>query len=145
MTLNGERGEVLEIMIEFFIPMEKIPTTTHQQKQVTCRNGKPHFYEPPKLIQARAKYMAFLSHFVPSEKLTGPIRLTVKWLFPLIHGTHNGQYKTTKPDTDNLQKLLKDCMTDLGFWNDDAEVSSEIVEKFWADPSGIYIRLEELR
>ncbi|WP_236253677.1 RusA family crossover junction endodeoxyribonuclease [Streptococcus mitis] len=56
----------------------------------------------------------------------------------------NGQYKTTKPDTDNLQKLLKDCMTKLGYWQDDAQVASEIVEKFWADTVGIYIKIEEL-
>lgn len=51
---------------------------------------------------------------------------------------------TTKPDTDNLQKLLKDCMTKLGYWQDDAQVASEIVEKFWADTVGIYIKIEEL-
>ena len=131
-------------MIEFFIPMEKIPTTTHQQKQVTCRNGKPHFYEPAKLIEARAKYMAYLSQFAPQDKINGAIRLTVKWIFPMIKGSYNGQYKTTKPDTDNLQKLLKDCMTELGFWVDDALVASEIVEKFWGKTTGIYVRVEEL-
>ena len=85
-------------MIEFFIPMEKIPTTTHQQKQVTCKNGKPHFYEPPKLIDARAKYMAYLSQFAPQDKINSAIRLTVKWIFPMVKGSYNGQYKTTKPD-----------------------------------------------
>lgn len=132
-------------MIEFFIPMEKIPTTTHQQKQVTCRNGKPHFYEPSKLIEARAKYMAYLSQFAPQEKIHGAIRLTVKWIFPMVKGSFNGQYKTTKPDTDNLQKLLKDCMTELGYWVDDALVASEIVEKFWGKTTGIYVRVEELK
>ena len=57
----------------------------------------------------------------------------------------DGQYKTTRPDTDNLQKLLKDCMSDTGFWKDDALVASEIVEKFWAERPGIYIRVEELQ
>ena len=33
----------------------------------------------------------------------------------------DGEYRTTKPDTDNLQKLLKDCMTATGFWTDDAQ------------------------
>ena len=51
---------------------------------------------------------------------------------------------TTKPDTDNLQKLLKDVMTDLGFWKDDALVASEIVEKFWAERPGIFIYVETL-
>lgn len=130
--------------VKFFLPMEKIPTTTHQQKQVSVKNGKPVFYEPEKLQAARSKYMSLLSQHVPEDKLTGPLRLMVKWCFPKIKGSVDGQYKTTKPDLDNLQKLLKDCMTDLGYWEDDAQVASEISEKFWADVVGIYIRVEEL-
>ena len=57
----------------------------------------------------------------------------------------DGEYRITKPDTDNLQKMLKDCMTLVGFWKDDALVASEITEKFWAEKPGIYIRIEELR
>ena len=44
----------------------------------------------------------------------------------------------------NLQKLLKDCMTLVGFWTDDALVASDLCEKFWAEVSGIYIKVEEL-
>lgn len=130
-------------MIEFFLPMEKIPTTTHQQKKVNVRNGKPIFYEPEELKNARAKFESLLSRHVPLDKLKGPVRLTVKWCFPMIKGVHTGQYKTTKPDTDNLQKLFKDCMTKLGFWKDDAQVASEIAEKFWSEVVGIYVRVEE--
>ena len=35
-------------------------------------------------------------------------------------------------------------MTAAGFWVDDALVASEVVEKFWADPPGIYIHIEAL-
>ena len=45
----------------------------------------------------------------------------------------------------NLNKLLKDCMTDVGFWKDDAQVASEICEKFWAEVPGIYVCAEEIR
>ena len=130
-------------MIEFFMPMAKVPTCTHQQKQVTIVKGKPVFYEPPDLKAARSKLMAHLGKYVPEKKYTGPVRLVTKWCFP--RGKHkDGQWKTTKPDTDNLQKLLKDCMTDVGFWKDDALVTSEIAEKFWAEKPGIYIKIEEL-
>lgn len=131
-------------MIEFFMPMAKVPTTTHQQKQVTVKNGKPVFYEPPDLVAARAKLTAHLGPNTPEQKFAGPVRLITKWCFPLSGKHHDGEWKATKPDTDNLQKLLKDCMTDLGFWNDDALVASEIAEKFWAKVPGIYIRIEEL-
>lgn len=128
--------------IEFFLPM-KPPTVTHQEKQVAVINGKPQFYEPPELKAVRAKLTAHLSGHTLAHKYTGPVRLVVKWCFP--RGKHqDGEYKATKPDTDNLQKLLKDVMTDLKFWKDDALVASEIIEKFWAEIPGIYISISEL-
>ncbi len=60
-------------------------------------------------------------------------------------GKHqNGEYKTSKPDTDNLVKLLKDVMTELHFWKDDAQVASEITEKFWSIFLGFYVKVESL-
>ena len=35
-------------------------------------------------------------------------------------------------------------MTELGFWMDDAQVASELCEKFWAEIPGIYILLTGL-
>ncbi|BBB91036.1 MAG TPA: RusA family crossover junction endodeoxyribonuclease [Methylomusa anaerophila] len=129
-------------MIEFFIAMQ-LPTVTHQEKKVSVVNGKPVFYEPDELKDARQKFTAYLAKHVPANKYTGATRLVTKWCYP--RGTHkNGEYKTTKPDTDNMIKLLKDVMTELGFWKDDALVASEITEKFWADVPGIYVRIEKL-
>ncbi|WP_363549594.1 RusA family crossover junction endodeoxyribonuclease [Caldifermentibacillus hisashii] len=128
---------------EFFMLMLP-PTTTHQQKQVTIKNGKPVFYEPDELKAARSKLMAYLGQHVPENKYTGPVRLITKWCFPITGKHTDGEYKYTKPDTDNLQKLLKDCMTDCGYWKDDALVVSEITEKFWANVPGIYIKIEAI-
>lgn len=128
--------------LQFFLPMIP-PTVTHQEKQVTVVNGKPSFYEPRELKTARVKLRDALAPYKPEKPMTGGVGLVVKWCFP--RGTHkNGEYRTTKPDTDNLQKLLKDVMTDLGFWKDDALVASEIVEKFWAEKPGIFIHVETL-
>lgn len=130
-------------MIEFFMSMIP-PTVTHQEKKVHVVNGKPIFYEPSELKAARQKLMAYLGQHVPKEPYCCGIRLVVKWCFPKGKKNKDGAYKTTKPDTDNLQKLLKDCMTLVGFWEDDALVASEIIEKFWAEIPGIYIRIEKL-
>lgn len=129
--------------VEFFMPMIP-PTTTHQQKQVTVRNGKPVFYEPADLKVARAKLMVHLGQHLPEKIYTGPVRLITKWCFPITGNRKDGEYKYTRPDTDNLQKLLKDCISDCGFWKDDALVASEITEKFWAKLPGIYIKIEEV-
>lgn len=127
---------------EFFMAMEP-PTVTAQEHKVTVINGKPVFYDPPEVKAAKEK---LISHLY-KHRIMGPyregVRLITKWCFP--RGRHkDGSYRTTKPDTDNLQKLLKDCMTLCGFWTDDALVASEVAEKFWAEVPGIYIRIEEL-
>ncbi|GAA0382526.1 RusA family crossover junction endodeoxyribonuclease [Paenibacillus motobuensis] len=131
-------------MTEFFMPMKKVPTITHQQKQVAVVNNKPVFYEPEELKAARAKLMAHLGQHVPPKPYIHRVRLIVKWCFPLTGKAADGQYKHTKPDIDNSQKLLLDCMTACGFWKDDALIVSLIAEKFWAAFPGIYIRIEEL-
>ena len=128
--------------MDFFMAMIP-PTVTHQEKQVHVVNGKPIFYEPSELKAARQKLMGYLAKYRPEEPLDGGIRLMVKWCFP--RGRHtDGEYRITKPDTDNLQKLLKDCMTVCKFWKDDAQVASEIAEKFWAEVPGIYVRVEQI-
>lgn len=129
--------------MEFFMAMNP-PTITHQEKQVHVVNGKPVFYEPAELKSTRQKIEAHLGKHVPEDPYRKGVRLITKWCFPSGGRHSNGEYRTTKPDTDNLQKLLKDCMTHVGFWEDDALVASEIVEKFWSEIPGIYIRIEEL-
>lgn len=126
-------------MMEFFMPMIP-PTSTGQMHKVTVKNGQPVFYDPPTVREARNKLMAHLYEHRPEKPYTEGVRLVVKWCFP--RGRHrDGEYRITRPDTDNLQKLLKDCMTECGFWKDDALVCSELAEKFWADVPGIYVRI----
>ena len=129
---------------EFFLPMIP-PTVTAQEHKVMIRKGKPVFYDPPAVKDAREKLLAHLAKHVPPQPYDRkPLELTVQWRFPLKGSHTDGEYRTTKPDTDNLQKLLKDCMTVCGFWQDDALVASEICEKFWAEIPGIFIRVEVL-
>ena len=130
--------------MQFFMHMDP-PTATSQEHQVMVRNGKPVFYSPERVKAARAKLTAYLAKHVPEKRLSGPLELTTKWCFaPHNRSQHHGDYRITKPDTDNLQKLLKDCMTQVGFWEDDALVCREITEKFWSNTPGIFIRIEEL-
>lgn len=67
----------------------------------------------------------------------------MRWQFK--RGRHrDGDYKTTRPDLDNMEKLLKDCMTDAGFWHDDAQVCVEHAQKVWSGTEGILVRVKEL-
>lgn len=127
--------------IQFFLPMANVPTVTHQEKKIDWKRHR--IYEGDDLKRTRQLLTDSVARHTPDHPLTGPVQLTVKWIWP--KGIHkNGEYKITRPDTDNLDKLLKDCMTDAGFWNDDAQVVSEHIEKFWGDISGIFIKAEEI-
>lgn len=131
-------------MMQFFMPMIP-PTVTDQEHRINkTQSGKIIVYDSPDLADAKAKLTAHLSKHRPKEKITCGVRLIVKWLFPVTGDHRDGEYKTTRPDTDNLQKALKDCMTKVGFWKDDALVASEVAEKFYADIPGIFIRIEKL-
>lgn len=134
---------------QFFIPMRP-PTTTHNAKELHAymKDGKPcaTLHDSDELKAARAKLHAYLAPHAPEKPVpTGkPVRLLVKWLFPTDGIHQNGEWRTSKPDTDNLEKALKDEMTRLHFWHDDAQVCSEIIEKFWADPCGVFVQVEVL-
>lgn len=126
-------------MISFFIPGEP-PTVTAQQKGQNRRTGK--YYKTPELKDAEQKYMAYANQARPSEPLTGAVTLHVVFGFGTIRGHKSGDPKTSKPDTDNLIKLLKDCLTKCRFWKDDAQVALEMVVKIWSDTPGIVVRVK---
>ncbi len=130
--------------MEFFIEMNP-PTVTAQMKRVRVAGNKPIFYDPPKVKAARQELMSHLEPHKPQSPFDGAVSLQVIWLFPKGKSHSNGEWRVTRPDTDNLEKLLKDCMTATGFWKDDAQVVKECVEKRWSgEPCGIYIQIEEL-
>ena len=131
--------------VEFFMAMVP-PTCTHQEKKVCMvRNKPPVFYDPPELKAAKQKLEAHLAQHMIRRPYSCGVRLITKWIFPADGKHPNGSYRITKPDTDNLQKALKDIMTKLGFWQDDCLVASEITEKFWGDVPGIYIKIEKIQ
>ena len=131
--------------MQFFMPMIP-PTVTHQEKKTTVNKttGKIVYYEPSELKDARAKLTAALLPHRPAFALTGPLHLQTAWLFQADEKHPAGTWKTSKPDTDNLQKMFKDIMTDLGFWTDDALVCLESVSKSYDDVPGIFVQIKQL-
>lgn len=124
--------------MEFFMPMG-IPTATAQEKKINTKTGT--IYPDATVKAAKEKYLAHLDRFKPDMPLEAPISLMVVWYF---HSDkhRDRSYKITKPDTDNMTKLLKDCMTKKGFWKDDAQVAYEVLVKYWTTGTeGIYIKV----
>jgi Holliday junction resolvase RusA-like endonuclease len=129
----------------FTLHLKKIPTVTAQMQRITFLGGRPVVYKDAKLKQAEELFCALLSEEKPDKPMTGPIRLTTIWNYEIKNQKKDRTYKTTKPDTDNLLKLFKDCMTRTGFWGDDAQVAVEITVKCWCHGSSfIYVAVDEL-
>lgn len=99
---------------------------------------------------ARDELMSLLRPHAPSEQFNNPVKVVVKWAYAwrktekkkyLAAGF---RYCDTRPDCDNLMKLLFDCMTRLAFWKDDSLVCDVRFIKIWGDNPGITISIEEI-
>lgn len=122
------------------------PRATDQMKKWTVnpKTGKPRPYRPSNVQAARDMLRTALLPHKPKEPYSGPVVLVVAWKFSYSKGHKDGEYKTTRPDTDNLQKALKDVMTELHFWHDDAQVVAEVPIKVWAKQPGICVEVRQL-
>lgn len=133
--------------MEIFLQFEpNPPRTTAQEKKIAVKyDGTPIVYDSERLVKARRAFLAKLTPFQPAAPLLGPIRLQIDWFFTTPNYQDDG-WKTSRPDTDNLVKLLKDCLTKLNFWQDDAQVCLELCSKFQfkEGPHGVRITIEEL-
>lgn len=107
------------------IEIEKIPKATAQQKGVSiAKNGKPHFYEKKKVSDARKFYREEIRKGMSEQgwkKAEGPVKVIMYFYFT-TKNKPKSQFKTTRPDLDNLMKLILDAATDAGVWNDDSQV-----------------------
>lgn len=129
---------------EFFAPLKKIPTVTHQDKIISVKNGKPIIFDSPELKRAKRIFEDCLIEHIPSKKLEPPISIELVWCFPLEKNKADGDYYTKKPDVDNLAKAFIDQMTKLKFWKDDSHVSKLVSEKRYNSICGVYVKGYEL-
>lgn len=128
--------------IEFFwegVP----PKSTFQQRD---RN----FHKTPAARLAMAQWQAVLEQHVPEMPMKGPIALRIIVTWPHTAETRKRSrgggpvYKTTRPDGDNILKGIKDIMTRLGYWTDDAQVSIEAMTRCHGDISGAFVSVKEI-
>lgn len=99
--------------------------------------------------QTQNELMWLLSPHKPPKPFGEPIRLEVKWVYPFRKtepkkNRIEGLPCTTRPDCDNLCKLLLDIMTRLGFWVDDSIIYDLHFTKVYSDNPHIEINIEKV-
>lgn len=132
--------------ISLFMRLEPdIPRLTHQHGVAPVHaGGKTFMHKTAEQRAVEAKYCALLRPHAPKEPWNCPTHLSTVWRF---RSKSKRGWKLTKPDTDNLVKTLKDCLTRCGFFTDDALVCLESIAKVWVaedQPHGVEIRLRDI-
>lgn len=132
--------------LRFFLNFEPdIPTLTHQEgiKPFVRKNGKPGIRKTRELESLEYFYKQKLTKFVPPRPLVGPVLLKTIWFFNGGEKCSDCIWRLKKPDSDNVAKTLKDCMTSVGFWQDDKQCQ-DIIHRIDVPPQakhGILIEI----
>lgn len=152
------------MIIEAFIDCHP-PTATAQHKSAVARDAgfklskrgrlvakhKISFFETGDVKDARTQLTEHFTRHAPPTPLAGPLKLTITWTFYWNKGQEKKRKKgelpiwipkVTTPDGDNLAKMIKDVLTKLGYWMDDAHVSAEYFRRGHGDRPGIHLRVE---
>ncbi len=139
--------------LQFDFPMIPVPK---QSFRITRRG---HRYQSSNVVQAERSISIMARKQIPKcfEIWTGPVRvekLSFVFLPPASFSKAKKQAirsmpgvyaKTTKPDTDNLEKLLWDSLEGLLFKNDAQIFDKRKVSKVYGIKPGIQLEIREVK
>jgi Holliday junction resolvase RusA-like endonuclease len=132
--------------VTFFL--DCIPTTTTAQgKRQNHKTGV--FFKDKKHESAMSVMVGLLAPYRPAKPFSGAVSMSVAFVYPHLKSgpksSREGvQYRTTKPDLDNLVKGLIDVMASLCFFEDgDAQIADLRLSKMRGPTPGIAIRISE--
>ena len=137
------------------LPIDPASLPTAQQKGVT-RDG--HVYTKAKVLKAHRRLVWLLREaFHAKADCYGypnlayvrgtqrPWLCSIAFVYPTGHRPHRfeGTFKTTRPDVDNLAKLVLDAVTDACVaWPDDGQVAElRLVKRFAPEGEAPHIAL----
>lgn len=129
------------------------PNSTAQQRRMNSKGG----FLNAKGKLAQATWRAVMERHAPGKPLDGALEFKIILTYPHTRNTckkSNKIYsktgvvvpipKTTRPDDDNLLKMIKDALTKCGYWHDDSQTFSTSISRYHHDTPGIYIKINEI-
>lgn len=124
---------------EFAIILPENPKGTAQMIRHTSHGT----YIPKNLRNTMDMYMIGLAPHA-EELLTGPVELSLKFVYKVKDKKKHGKPKTSVPDLDNIAKPFIDCMTKTGFWMDDSQIVKLKLEKWYGVFPMVAVELKEV-
>lgn len=99
--------------------------------------------------QTRNDLFMLLYPYRPQKAFIGALKVKIKWVYPFRKSEPKKNriadlYCDTRPDVDNLCKLLFDVLTKIGYWVDDSQIADLHFVKCWGDNPRIEIFIEQL-
>lgn len=126
-------------MIAIFIPGEPVPFAR------SGGNGTVRFTPPKQRNQMAVARICAQDAMKKAEHppLEGPVSVSVRAVFPVPASWSKAKrdrafWKTSKPDLDNLIKLIKDSFNSI-VWVDDAQVCEVRAQKVYGLPAGVTV------
>ena len=129
------------------------PKATHQGSAMIMRrrDGTPFVGKASNSAGAKAKknLLNLLCCHAPPKPFDGATSVTVDLVFPWRKSEPKKNKAlgripmTTKPDLDNLAKLLLDALCEANFLTRDQLIYKLTMEKSWGDEVGITITMED--
>jgi Holliday junction resolvase RusA-like endonuclease len=127
------------MVIAFTLPV--IPTAQARPK-VAVRGKFAQGYKTEKQKANERTLEAWLKDYQPPKPLEGPLCLDFVVGLPVPASTSRKareamlagyDFPAKKPDLDNIAKQLKDAMTRMQFWGDDAQIVQLRCKKIYSD------------
>lgn len=138
--------------ITAFIPCIPPMSTAQGSSQIMKRKNGQRFVGKSSNSKAKAtqnQLWSMLELHRPDTPYSTPVKLSTVWVWPWRKNEPKKnrvdglKWKDTKPDVDNMLKIMLDVMTRLGYWADDNVVQLGHVYRFWGERPGIHIQITD--
>lgn len=141
-----------EIMTVRFT-IEGNPVAKGRHRSYINKGGRIGTYTPQK-TESWENYIRMVARtYAPGELMTGPVKLQCMFYMQIPKSwsqkkkeeaqTFN-RFPTTKPDLDNMVKLVKDALKGI-IWHDDSQVVFSRETKFYSVKPRTEIYIEEMK
>ena len=139
--------------LSFYIPCIPPKSTAQTSLRIMKRKDGSQFVgkmQSSKGKQTQSELLTLLMPHAPQIPFEGAVAIQITWNYPWRKSESKKNrakkfvFCDTRPDVDNLCKMLFDCMTRLGFWADDSQIAVLSFSKTWGDEPGISIAIREI-